>query len=362
MPSSATSNELPTFSLGKAKASLTPHRWDRIAQSIADTLQRILALSKSKPDFLKRPSKLIAFVDSYTHDAAKYDHTYYPESLTEVEIHSSTLKLVQMICDASPKHKPPFDANALFAIALAYQDEPYLEDLKSLLQSQSNTLEEDLRYATIPTLIWILREPFVDGQTETIAFLSTRNRTFQMINALVRSRAKPVLSSLSSRKDLLLAMQYCYDVVLKELGDQEVSQPVMETKLGIIDAFHTLVDYLVQHANDDEKVREQLFDTFFGLVEASSLPPPPHSWFINVPLLMDYDHTYHICETLKSKIGPSDGMVEVIVTGIQGKMENCSAQGDDAGGMAILLSQISVQDKGKGKGKAKEVMIHPMIN
>lgn len=369
---------LPVFSLRQAKSILPVEKWNQVTHTLARTLEA--HTQQSTTDIQDSTRKVIA---SYLHDAAS-DILNQPSLLTRpsASLSKSESAVRSQVLLLARRAKTSLSHGSLLDLSIVYQKADELADVKEILDSQSPSFGPVLREKLVPAFMDILKTPFAAGRATPSAFIQTRLKLVRSINGLLRSRSHVVLTTLGLQREFLLALAHCYQATLAEVAsarggvrarDEGLSadwqQPWVETKVGILDVFHALIDHSIRAVltpSSSSKLKEAFFDILLGLVDGASSTPAgvgATQWFVDAPLLVDYEHAYRLSESLRGASKGEEPMVDFVITGLEG-LSKPSDESDAAGGLVIILRDLpqdesarGVSSKGKGKAKAVDVSI-----
>ncbi|KAG9005509.1 hypothetical protein FRB94_001515 [Tulasnella sp. JGI-2019a] len=360
---------LPLFSLQQAKAELPTQKWSQIIQTLARTLDSHIQQQPATDT-----QHTTAFVESYLRNSA-FEILNQPSVLIKPKaILSKSESVVRsQILQLANRFKTSLNHAALLDLAIVYQKKEDGPNVKEILDSHSSSFGRVLTEQLVPAFNDILQTSYVAGQATPSAFIQTRLKLVRLINGLIRSQSQVVIASFNLRRDFVLALAQCYQVTLAEVAfsrggirvqDQGLSadwqQPWMETKVGIIDIFHPLIDHAIQTASTSSfsESEQALFDVLHSLIDHASMNfSTSAQWFVDTALLVDYEHAYHLSDSLRKAWRRGNQMVDTVISGLEGlnrPLEDSAA----AGGLEILLRDLSplethkVARKTKGKSKA----------
>ncbi|KAG8886313.1 hypothetical protein FRB98_001333 [Tulasnella sp. 332] len=377
-------SDLPLFSLPQAKSILPVEKWTQIIHTLARTLETHTKQSQTGTQHTTK-----TFIEFYLHNAAT-EIINQPSLLTRPStlLTKSELAVRSQVLLLAKRAETSLSHGALLDLSIVYQKANELPAVKEIIDSQASSFNPVLRDKLIPAFIDILKTPFTAGQATPSTFIQTRLKLVRSMNGLVRSESRAVLICLSLHRDFLLALMHCYQVTLAEVAyarggvrarDEGLSadwqQPWVETKIGILDIFHSLIDYTIRTVfapsspSSSSEQKEAFFDILLSLIDGGSSKtnnPDTAQWFVDVPLLMDYEHTYRLSNSLRDASKGEEPMVDILVTELE-SLPKPSDGSDAAGGLVIILRDLpqaettrEVGSKGEGKGKGKSKAVDPL--
>ncbi len=345
---------LPPYPSTRARSSFTPSQSATLIQTISNALSQLLSLSDSQ---ISTPATL-TFISSYAKDVAQQSllalvwGTDDPSTkLNQVErkVRHAVFLLaerlaplgtldLQLLIDLSVAYAriSPSRVRALFSTAF-------------LQAPKSSVLAEKVQNSAIPTFTALL--------ASTTHGLYGLRKTAHIILSLLRPAPAAVTRIFARNKTFVRALAYAYHAGLASLAQtygglrslsSASSQPreldewerlFLETKVALLDAFHILVNTLLDDVAAIPSAgpalaaqAEPAFDVVFALVDLPApggdggLDPTP---FLNRPLLTDYQHAYDFAQTLKDVLRRTeDARADVL----EASLREMSAAADGASG------------------------------
>ncbi|KAM5533798.1 hypothetical protein V8D89_012573 [Ganoderma adspersum] len=391
---------LPLYPSTRARASFTPSQSATLVQTISDALSQVLSLSDSHSS---TPATL-TFISSYAKDVAQQsllalvwgtDDPSAKLSQVERKIRHAVFLLAERLAPLGT-----LDLQLLIDLSVAYAriSPSRLSALFStafLQASKSSTLSEEIQNSALPAFTALL--------SSTTHGLYGLRKTAHIILSFLRPAPAAVTRIFARNKTFVRALASAYHVGLASLAQtygglralssasaqprelDEWERLFLETKVALLDAFHLLVNTLL---NDVASVAtagpalaaeaEPAFDVVFALVELpvpggdGELAPTP---FLNRPLLADYQHAYDFEQTLKDVLRRTEDarvdLLEASLHEMSASADGASGSGSRAPGALKLILRSSgvppgIDNLGRGpaavatvdkKGKGKDMRV-----
>ena len=349
-----TLQSLPLYPSTRARSSFTPSQSATLVQTISDALSQVLSLSDSQ---ISTPATL-TFISSYAKDVAQQsllalvwgtDDPSAKLSQVERKIRHAVFLLaerlaplgtlgLQLLIDLSVAYAriSPLRLRALFSAAF-------------LQAPESSTLIEEVQNSALPAFTALLGSTThgLYGLRKTayiiVSFLrpvpSTVTRIFARNNTFVRALAYAYHAGLASLAQTYGGLRALSSASAQPRELDEWERLFLETKVSLLDAFHILVNTLLDDVASVATAgptlsaqAEPAFDIVFALVDLPAprgdieLAPTP---FLNRPLLADYHHAYDFSRTLKDVLRRTeDARVDLL----EASLREMSAGADGASG------------------------------
>ncbi|KAG9016630.1 hypothetical protein FRB90_002745 [Tulasnella sp. 427] len=372
--------KLPKFSVQRARNLLPQQKWNDLASGLLTELDYLLQCSDR--EFAVAATDVKEFVNLFLAEAAREtmtgDMTKKSIRGTDYALQDRVFQLTHRL-SGSQSSGVRLDEVTLLNLTVACRDDHGRDIARTTIE---NTAASDphLGQGILSTIQPILTQPFNEGH-DPGTFLTVRLHLVKILNAVLRCKANIPLLALA--KDLYRALGYCYHTVLDAVAHSYSASGIrphevgpsfkwqlswMEVKVGILDVFHGLLERALQEAESSEEGRHKVFDILLSMVDDSPKKPQsaPTTWFGNLPLLVDYQHVYHIKEKLSDLAEGDDAIVDLLLQSLGGLVEShAPREGDAAGALIILLRdlphtnvlpviKIEKVDKGKGKAAVQE--------
>ncbi|TBU46710.1 hypothetical protein BD309DRAFT_857488 [Dichomitus squalens] len=387
---------LPPYPSTRARASLTPSQSSTLAQTISNALFQVLSL----PDAQISTPATLTFISSYVKDAAQ-------QSLQALVWSTDLNKL-------SPVERNIRHAVFLLAERLAPLGTLDLQTLVDLSVAYARVSPSRLRalysaaFVHSPNAPASVEEVHSNALPAFAALLASTNqglyglrkmshivlsflrpvpavvvRTFARSTTFVRTLATAYHAGLASVAQTYGGLTALSSANTQERELDEWERLFLETKVALLDAFHILVQTLlddvasVAHAGPALAAQaEPSLEVLFGLFNLPApadgvdggLAPTP---FLNRPLIADYQHAYDFAHTLKDVLRRTEDaradLLEASLREMAASAEGSSESGTRAPGALRLILRSSgvppgIDNLGRGpaavksdtKGKGKD--------
>lgn len=366
--------DLPAFPLSRAKNISTPEKWADLSRSLSRRLSEVLGLSAE--DLRHHRPEIIDFLRTYLVDAAKsvLDQTALlnrqtsPLAVEEERVRSQVLDVLEKI-----NADQPLSISLIIDAAILYQREKDMTRIRSIIDGALTRSSDEFRHLVLPTWISLLRTPYYAGKDDASKWFIARLRLTEMMKGLLRTGSASALSACVGSTELLSALAYCYkdmlDRVAWEKGGVRINEqglsvnwqvPWMQIKIGIMDTFHLVMSHAIRQGTGSSAAdsgRERLSDIVLSLIDSSGSSNPKSTWFVDLPLITDYEHAHGLSRTLKRADPGQDNFIAEMIENLTNGL---GAESDGAGGLKIIMrslptpSQTRIVEKSKDKGKGKE--------
>ncbi|PIL23251.1 hypothetical protein GSI_14561 [Ganoderma sinense ZZ0214-1] len=378
---------LPPYPSTRARSSFTPSQSATLVQTISTALSQVLSLSDSQ---ISTPATL-TFISSYAKDVAQQSllalvwGTEDPSAkLSQVErkVRHAVFLLVERLAQLGT-----LDLQVLIDLSVAYTriSPSRLRALFSaaFVQSlKSSALVEEVQNSAILAFTALL--------SSTTHGLYGLRKTAHIILSFLRPSPPEVTRIFARNKTFVRALAYAYHARLASLAQTyggvrtlstaaSQSQPreldewerlFLETKVALLDAFHILVNTLLDDVASVAQAgpalaaqAEPAFDVVFALVDLPSggdgdLAPTA---FLNRPLLADYQHAYDFARTLKDVLRRTEDaradVLEMSLREMTASADGASGSGSRTPGALKLILRSSgvppgIDNLGRGPAPA----------
>ncbi len=359
MTSSTASSKLaplPPFRPSLVKQKLPFEQFDSIQRLLCAQIQLLLQNSPS-------PSTVLAFLQAYLSDVAQDSlkslstiPVVDPASPNTTLLRQQVLALLGHLAENYPKSITQailIDTIIVYGPKNATLVKRFLSDLLGRREPQFKT-------AIATSLSRMLSE--LNGSTRNT--IEGVRRVAHILATMVRTEVLAILDELIDGKPTITDMTTIYDHTLPplllnaELDDVPLSSGArswLQTKVDLLDSFHTLVDHLLASERHLESGITLLFDL------TSSVDGTENSPFIHSPLIADYQHQFDLAQRLKSlNATHDDPRLEVLIVIIANL---APADPNELGPLSLLLGTQEISNiasygatgSRKGKGRAAPV-------
>ena len=359
MTSSAASSKLaplPPFRPSLVKQKLPFEQFDSIQRLLSAQIRLFLQNSPS-------PSTVLAFLQAYLSDAAQdclkslsttpvVDSASPNTSLLRQQV----LALLGHLAENHPKSITQailIDTIIVYGPKNATHVKRFLNDLLRRREPQFKTA-----IATgLSRMLFELNNP--TGNT-----IEGVRRVVHILATVVRTEVPVILDELIDGKPTINEITTIYDRTLPplllnaKLDDVPLSSGArswLQTKVDLLDSFHTLIDHLLASKHHLDSGITLLFDL------TSSVDVTEKSPFTNFPLIADYQHQFDLAQRLKSlNTTHDDPRLEVLIVLIA---DLAPADPNELGPLSLLLGKpansttasYAATGRRKGKGRAAPV-------
>ena len=396
---------LPPYPSARARSSLTPSQSATLSQTISNGLSQVLSLSDTQ---ISTPATR-TFISSYAKDVAQQAllALVWGTDDPSVRLNQVERKTRHAVFLLAERLAPlgALDLQFLIDLSVAYaQISP--SRLRALfsaafLQSpKSSALVEEVQNGAIPAFTALL--------SSTTHGLYGLRKTAHIILSLLRPAPSAVTRVFARNKPFVCALATAYHTGLASLAQtygglralssataqsqsrelDEWERLFLETKVALLDAFHILVQTLLEDVASIAQAgpalaaqAEPAFHVVFALVElpvpnadhGDGLGPTP---FLNRPLLADYQHAYDFARTLQDVMRRTEDaradLLEASLREMSAAADGASGSGSRTPGALKLILRSSgvppgIDNLGRGpalgpvkpdsKGKGKEIRV-----
>ena len=358
-----------TASVASSKpAPLPPFRPSLVEQKLPfeqfDSIQRLLCaqirlLLQNSPS----PSTVLAFLQAYLSDVAQDCLKSLSTTLVVDSASPNTTLLRQQVLALLghlAENHPKSITQAILIDTIIVYGPKNATHVKRFLSDLLARREPQFKTAIAASLSRMLFE-LSNSAENTIEGV---HRAAHILATVVRTEVPVILDELIDGKPIIDYMTTIYDRALPplllsaKLDDVPLSSGArswLQTKVDLLDSFHTLIDHLLA----SERHLESGIDLLFDLT--SSVDVTGKSPFIDFPLIADYQHQFDLAQRLKSlNTTYDDPRLEVLIVLIA---DLTLADPSELGPLSLLLAKPENSNitshmatgSRKGKGRAAPV-------
>ncbi|OCH86144.1 hypothetical protein OBBRIDRAFT_890685 [Obba rivulosa] len=384
---------LPLYPSSRARASLSPSQLATLYQSIANSLEQILALPPAQRD----TASCRAFISSYVKDTS---HQILQSLIwNEPEEHS---RLFSKLSTAERTIR-----RRVFLLAEKLAESLDLQTILDLCVAYASTNPTRLRALLATTVSQKAAQLISETNAEAVpaftALLSSPSqglyglrKTSYILLCFLRAGPPELRRPFARDKLFILALAQAYSTGLSGLAQsyggfrRSIVNPAdsmdqwerifLETKVALVDSFHLLIRTLLEdvaavpsEGSALAMQAEPAFEIVFALLESPSQTQNESTTpFVDRSLLVDYQHAYDFARTLAAILRRTDdARVDVLESALRSIDTSPGAGGSDGAGALKLLIRSSgvtpgidyvgrgptkTTTTGKGKGKASETI------
>ncbi|TDL22691.1 hypothetical protein BD410DRAFT_193462 [Rickenella mellea] len=357
---------LPSFPSTKTLHSLSPSNYATLIKKISSALEEILSLPNDK----LAATSCRDFVSSYAKDGAfevlsvlVHGGEQGERSRDETIIRKRALTLAERL--VTTRNAGGLDLQVMMDLCIVYgpKNSSRMRDVfQNALKSNSTILKELKDHGA---------SAFQRLLDATDSGLHGLRKTTFCLQCLLQCAPPDVVAIFAQSKSFVLALARCYDARLSSIAvsygglhlerasterDSWESQWV-SCKVAIIDCFHVILQHILVGVHSGSQI-EYAFDLIFALLDLPSPSTNESTPFLNRPLVVDYQHAYHLSDSLAALLANRDDPRLDVLDGTLRSFDNVGSNNSHPEGALKLLLRSSgiargFDNRGIGKGKAK---------
>ncbi|RDB30021.1 CUE domain-containing protein 3 [Hypsizygus marmoreus] len=377
--------QLPAYPSLSVRKSLSPSQRATLNQTISASLLQTIALPPAK----RATPAAKRFVESYAKDTALQvlqGLIWEPVSLSKDE--KIIRKRVLLLAEKLASSDAGLDFQTLLDLSIIYAP----SNASKMRSIVSSSLQSD------PSLIQSIQNDLVPAFMQLLNYnqgLYSIRKASHCLSSFLHASPPEIIRCFAHNKPFLIHLAELYDTGLDSIATfygrsidvnapdpTDEWQPIfVQTKVSLIDAFHTtintlLTDLAAASGHQLAAESERTFDIIFALLDVRASHPHPHETtpYLDQSLLGDYQHSYSLSQTLAAALrhaSEKDARLDLLESSLAALEwpSSTTTKGKDPGALKILLgssgiapgidnlgngSRVRSTASGKGKGKGKE--------